>query len=258
MNRWISPAAVLSAVLLSACAGGNPQAQATTNESAVATAVEPSLRAAAATAEANNDWKGAVQHWRTLYSRHPEDKALALALARDLRYAGEAPLAADVIQQAIARQGRDPGLVAELGKAWLASGRQGLALKTLEEATVLAPGDWEAHSAYGVALDGSGRFAEARVAYDRALALSPDNPAVLNNLGLSQAMAGKLDDAVATLKKAEDQPQATMQVRQNLALLLTLQGDVAAADRIASRDLPPDIVRNNATFLHWLAANRSR
>jgi Flp pilus assembly protein TadD len=257
VNRWASAAVVLSPLLLSACAGGNPQA-ATSNEAAIATAVEPSLRAAAAAAEANNDWKGAVQHWRTLYSRHPEDKSLALALARDLRYAGEAPVAADVVQQAIARSGRDPALVAELGKAWLASGRQGLALKTLEEATTLAPGDWDVHSAYGVALDGSDRYAEAQAAYARALVLSPDNPVVLNNLGLSQAMAGKLDDAVATLKKAEDQPQASLQVRQNLALLLTLQGDVAAADRIASRGLPPEMVRNNAAFLHWLAANRSR
>lgn len=257
MNRWISAAVVLSPLWLVACAGSNPEA-ATRNENAVATAVEPSLRAAAATAEASNDWKGAAQHWRTLYSRHPEDKTIALALARDLRYAGDAPVAADVMQQAIARSGRDPALVAELGKAWLASGRQGLALKTLEEAATLAPDDWDVHSAYGVALDTSDRYAEAQVAYARALVLSPDNPVVLNNLGLSQAMAGKLDDAVATLKKAEDQPQATLQVRQNLALLLTLQGDVAAADRIASRGLPPEMLRNNTAFLHWLAANRSR
>ena len=244
-------------LLLSACAGGAPQSAAS-NEDAVAKAVEPSLRAAAATAEANNDWKGAVQHWRTLYSHHPEDKALALVLARDLRYAGEAPVAADLLQQVIARSGRDPALVAELGKAWLASGRESLALKTLEEATVLAPTAWDVHSAYGVALDSAARFAEAQAAYGRALALSPDNPEVLNNLGLSQAMAGNLADAVATLKTAEDQPRASMQVRQNLALLLTLQGDVDAADRIASKDLPPEIVRNNSAFLHWLAANRTR
>lgn len=245
-------------VLLSACAGGNAPQTTSADQSAVAKAVEPSLRAAAESAEANNDWKGAVQHRRTLYSHHPDDPATVLALARDLRYAGEAQTAADLLQQTIGQTGRDPALVAELGKAWLASGREGLALKTLEEATTLAPDAWDVHSAYGVALDSAARFDEAQAAYARALVLSPNNPVVLNNLGLSQAMAGRLADAVATLKTAEEQPQAGVQVRQNLALLLALQGDVGASDRIASRNLPPDVVRSNSAFLHWLAANRNR
>jgi len=256
MIARIFPAVMLSALLLSACAGGESRTAANANDDAVAKAVEPSLRAAAATAEANRDWKGAAQHWRTLYSRNPEDAALAVAFARDLRYAGETQVAADVLQQAIGRIGRDPALVAELGKAWLAEGRQGLALKTLEEATTLSPGAWDVHSAYGVALDGVERFDEAQAAYARALKLSPDNPVVLNNLGLSQAMAGRLDDAVATLQRAEEQPRADMQVRQNLALLLALKGDISAADRTATRDLPPEMVRGNAAYLRWLAANR--
>lgn len=252
--RALSYAAVVLSVLgLSACAGGDaPPA----DDAAVAKAVEPSLRAAAAAAEANNDWKGAAQHWRTLYVRHPDDKTLALALARNLRYAGETQAAADLLMQALDRGGRDPALVAELGKAWLALGRQGLALKTLEEAVALAPGDWSAQSAYGVALDGAGRYAEAQAAYGRALAAAPDNPEVLNNLALSQAMSGQLDAAVATIRLAAEQPRAGMQVRQNLALLLALKGDAAGADRAAARDLPPEMVRNNAAFLRWLAANR--
>lgn len=255
MIRRIAPAVILS-ILLSACAGDASQTTVTANEAAVAKAVEPSLRAAAAAAEANRDWKGAAQHWRTLYSRNPDDKALAVAFARDLRYAGEPQLASDVLQQAIARGGRDPALVGELGKAWLASGRHGLALKTLEEATTLSPDAWDVHSAYGVALDGVERFDEAQAAYGRALELSPDNPVVLNNLGLSQAMVGRLDEAVATLELAEEQPEADMQVRQNLALLLALKGDVSAADRAATRNLPPEMLRANSAYLRWLAANR--
>lgn len=252
MSRWSAVALVLAGLGLSACAGGG----AASPEDEVARAVEPSLRAAAAAAEAENDPKGAAQHWRTLYLRHPDDKTLALALARNLRYAGEAQAAADLMLEATERLGRDPVLVAELGKAWLAAGRQGLALKTLAAAAALAPGDWSVQSAHGVALDAAGRTAEAQAAYARALAVSPDNPEVLNNLALSQATDGRLDDAIATLRVADEQPRAGMQVRQNLALLLALRGDVAAAERAAPRDLPPEVTRENAAFLRWLAAHR--
>lgn len=255
MTRRASPAVVLFALLLSACAGGG--ANSADDASAVAKAVEPSLRAAATAAEAGNDWRGAAQHWRTLYLRSPDDKDLALSFTRALRYAGEPEAAADMAQQAISRIGRDPALVGELGKAWLAAGRHGLALKTLGEAATLSPDAWDVHSALGVALDGAGRFDEAQAAYSRALTLSPDNPTVLNNLGLSQAMAGRLGDGIATLKRADEQPRAGAQVRQNLALLLAFKGDVAGADRAQARDLPPEMVRNNQAFLHWLAANRT-
>lgn len=252
MKRWPFPVALL-ALLLSGCAGGGNDPMAADTDT-VAKAVEPSLRTAAATAEASRDWKGAAQHWRTLYARAPNDKGLALSLARALRYGGEAQQGADILLDATARLGRDPALVAELGKAWLAADRLGLALKTLEEARTLAPRDWEVHSALAVALDSAGRYPEAQAAYGRALDLSPDNPVVLNNLALSQAMAGRLDEAVATLTRAEDQPQAGPQIRQNLALLLALKGDAAGAERTAPKDLPPEMVRTNAAFLRWLAA----
>ncbi len=247
--------AVLVMLLLSGCAGGGPPADDT---DVIAKAVEPSLRAAAANAEANRDWTGAAHHWRTLYARSPGDKGLALSLARALRYGGEARQGADLLMEAIGRMGRDPALVAELGKAWLAADRVGLAIKTLEEARDLAPADWEAHSALGVALDSADRLDEAQAAYGRALELSPDNPVVLNNLALSQAMAGRLDEAVATMIRAGDQPQAGTQIRQNLALLLALKGDAAAAERAAARDLPPEMVRTNAAFLRWLAGEGRR
>jgi Flp pilus assembly protein TadD len=225
---------------------------------AVAKAVEPSVRAAAATAEANRDWKGAAHHWRTLYARNPEDKGLALSLARALRYAGQPQQGADLLQQAIARLGRNPALVTELAKCWLASDRTALALKTLEEAGRLAPNDWEVHSTHGVALDSTGRFAEAKAAYARALALSPENPAVLNNLALSQAMAGRLDQGIATLSRAQEQPEASLQTRQNLALLLALKGDAASAERMASKDLPPEMVRANLAYFRYLAGGVAR
>lgn len=244
----------LAPLLLAGCAGF-PALDAG-GDNALAKAVEPSLRQAALTAEAANDWKGATQHWRTLYQRNPGDKGVALSLARALRAAGQAQQAADLMQAELGRHGRDAGLVAELGKDYLAADRIGLALKHLEEARNLAPGDWEAHSALGVALDAATRYDDAAAAYAGALALSPDNPQVLNNLALSQALAGRLDEAVATLGRANEQPHSGPQIRQNLALLLALTGDAARAERMAAKDLPADMARANSAIYRTLAEGR--
>jgi Flp pilus assembly protein TadD len=239
-------------LLLAGCAGATME---TAGDDVIARAVEPSLRTAAASAEANNDWKGAAQHWGTLHQRHPEDSSISLSLARAWRYGGQEQQAADLIQGELARTGRSLGLLTELGKDYLAAERLGLALKTLEEARTKAPDNWDIHSAMGVALDASGRYGEAQAAYGRALELSPENPVVLNNLALSQAQSGQLDMAVETLRRANEHPGAGTQLRQNLALLLALKGDAPAAERLAAKDLPPDMVRTNAGIYRSLAGS---
>ncbi|EME68660.1 Flp pilus assembly protein TadD [Paramagnetospirillum caucaseum] len=247
-------AALPLALMLAACSvtGGGE------NGGAMSSAVEPSLRAAALAAEAGRDYRGAVQHLSTIYQRRPDDSGLGIALARNLRYSGQGQAAADLLQAHLARQGRDAEILLELGKDYLAADRTGLAIRTLEEARGMIPGNWEVHSTLGVALDSQGHAAEAQAAYARALEITPDNAAVLNNLGLSQALSGQLDAALATLARAADLPAATAQVRQNLALLLALKGDGAEAERLARRDLNPEQARINAEMLRALAAATRR
>lgn len=242
------------ALWLSACAvtGGGTEGGPATS------AVEPSLRAAALASEANRDYQGAVQHFSTLYQRRPDDNGLAVGLARNLRYSGQGQAAADLMQSHLARQGRQADSLLELGKDYLAADRAGLAIKMLEEARAMAPGNWEIHSTLGVALDAQGRAAEAQAAYAKALEITPDNAAVLNNLGLSQALSGQLDAALATMVRAADLPAATAQVRQNLALLLALKGEGAEAERMARRDLSPEQARTNTETLRALASAARR
>lgn len=247
------PRAIGLVLLLSGCAGMGGQ-----EERSVAQAVEPSLRAAAATAEANRDYKGAVQHLTTLYQRRDDDREIGISLARNLRYSGQPQSAADVMQGQLTRFPHDAGTLTELGKDYLAADRLSLAIKALDQAVTAAPDRWDAHMALAVALDSHGRAAEAQAAYARAQELSPDNPVVLNNLGLSLALAGKLDEAIATLGKAAELPAATAQVRQNLALLLALKGDSAQAEKLTRLDLPPDQARANGEILRALAGSAKR
>ena len=242
---------LLPAALLAGCASGSGSSR-----HDVADAVEPSLQAAATAAENNHDYAGAVQHLSTLYAHHPQDHALALALARNLRHAGQAQTAADLMQSLLAIKAGDADLQLELGKDYLAADRVGLAVKYLTQARAEAPKRWEILSVLGASLDTEGHTTEALAVLAEADRLSPDNPEILNNLGLCQAVAGQLPAAVDTLRRAADLPTANLQVRQNLALLLALNGDVARAETLTRHNLSKQEADSNvALYRQWAATN---
>jgi Flp pilus assembly protein TadD len=252
------PAIVGLAVLLGGCAQGSLAANTTPTASKQSSdeAVDASLKNAASAAELNHDYKGAVQHLNTLYQRHNGDRDISIALARNLRFSGQAQAAADVMQSGLNRFTDDVDMLIELGKDYLAVDRVNLAVKYLEKAKTIAPTRWEPVATLAVAYDTQGFSDQAIEAYKRADALSPDNPAILNNMGLSQALSGHLNQALATLNHAADLPNATAQVRQNLALLLALKGKSADAARLTGHDMPADSAKSNIEILKALAAAR--
>jgi Flp pilus assembly protein TadD len=243
-------ATVAAALLLAGCEGMGTNDQAKPDTAALQDA---QLRAAQQ-AEATFNYADAVSIYQGLYAAHPDDPDLALALARNQRFAGQPQNAIAMTTQLIGKQGRTAPLLTELGKAYLAADQDNLAMPTLLEAKGLAPNDWEILSTLGVAYDYQGNYADAREAYAQALIASPSNPTVLNNLALSQASSGDLDGAIATLQQAIDQPTASAQTRQNLALLMALKGDPDAAERLARKDLPPDVADNNNAYFRMISA----
>jgi Flp pilus assembly protein TadD len=80
---------------------------------------------------------------------------------------------------------------------------------------------------------------------------------VLSNLGLSYALSKNLRKAEATLRRAAARRPVDPRVRQNLALVVGLQGRFADAEAIARADLPPDEAAANVTYLRQLLAHRS-
>jgi Flp pilus assembly protein TadD len=244
MSKSISVAAFL---VLAACSSNSAK---TDKSDAV---IDNMARNAALTAENGRDYEAAAGNWNMLFQKHPDDPELALALARDLRRAGRHQQAIDVANGFLDRHGQQPALLGELGKDYLAADRLGLAERTLRVASAAAPQDWQVRSALGVTLDYQGNHAAAQEVYAQALAITPDNPVILNNLGLSQAQAGQLAAAKATLRRAADQPAATAQTRQNLALVEALSGNPEAAERLARQDLSPEMARANADYFKLLS-----
>ena len=72
----------------------------------------------------------------------------------------------------------------------------------LETADDPAKPDWRVISARGTVLAKQGSYREAIPLYERALSLAPDQPSILNNLALAQAMQGHADRAESLLRRA--------------------------------------------------------
>src|SRR6185312_10747399 len=87
--------------------------------------------------------------------------------------------------------------------------------------------------------------------------MHPDDPSILSNLGLSYALTNELKRAEQTLRKAVAQPGAAPKVRQNLALVIGLQGRFAEAEKIVSADLPQAEAEANIAYLRDMLAQHS-
>ena len=137
----------------------------------------------------------------------------------------------------------------ELGRAHIARGQAFYGIAALEQARGLAPNDWRPLSLLGVAYQQVRRADDARAAWNHALTLSPNNAEVLNNAAMAQMTGGDPAGAETLLRQAVGQPNATMQMRLNLAMALGLQNKIGEAEQIIRRDLPPEAADRN---LEWL------
>ncbi len=213
-------------------------------------AIDRSMRKVAESSQLTHDYVSAARHFESLYNKNPKDVDAALGLARNLRYAGTPKRAVMVLDRSLKTTPNNPHLLAEQGRALIASGNSQAAIPPLTQALKIGVGtdDWRTYSALGIAHDQLGRHDAARAAYDKARLISPENTTILNNLALSLAMSEQLDEAVGLLELAQKLPGTTAQVRQNLALLYGMRGDDRRAYELARLDLPEATARENVRF----------
>lgn len=183
------------------------------------------------------------------YAADSNDVSLALRYAQALRATNQKPQAVAVLQQAALRNPKNNAVLAAYGKSLADVGRFGEAAEVLQNAHTPARPDWRVLSAQGAVADQLGHHAEAQGFYDAALKIRPNDPVVLSNLGLSYMLARQLPEAEATLRLASGQPGADARVRQNLALVLGLQGRFADAEAVSRQDLPPEEAAANTASL---------
>jgi len=147
-------------------------------------------------------------------------------------------------------------VLGEYGRALADAGEYEQALDVFDRAHTPEQPDWRILSAQGAVLDQMGRHDEAQRHYLAALKITPDDPTVLSNLGLSYALSKNLKDAETTLRRAAVHQPVDPRVRQNLALVVGLQGRFAEAETIARADLPPDQAAANVAYLRQMLAHK--
>jgi Flp pilus assembly protein TadD len=202
------------------------------------------------------EWRSALETYGERYHANPGDAQAAIAYARALRATGQRAQAVAVLQQASIRNPKDMALLGAYGRALADAGQYPEALDALGRAHNPDNPDWRILNAQGAVLDQMGRYAEAQRHYSAALKIIPNEPAVLSNLGLSYALEKKLPLAETTLRRAAAAPNASPKVRQNLALVIGLQGRFAEAEKIAAADLPPDQAAANVNYLRQMLAQQ--
>ena len=234
--------ALAIAACLAGCAGMNP----------VETIGSLGSTAAAPVAEA--DGRRDADALGERYRANPGDVEAALRYAQALRAAGQRAQAVAVLEQASLHNPRNMELLGAYGRALADAGNYQQALDVLGRAHLPEHPDWRILSAQGAVLDQIGRHADAQRYYETALKIVPEEPTVLSNLGLSYALSKDLARAESTLRRAATGAHVDPRVRQNLALVIGLQGRFAEAETIARADLPPDEAAANVAYLRQMLA----
>ena len=197
-----------------------------------------------------------AEHLQSRYAQNPEDRTTALHYAQALRGLGQHAQAVAVLQGLAVKNPHDMPVLAAYGKALADAGRLQEAANVLERAHTPDRPSWSVLSAQGSVADQMGDHAAARGYYSAALKIVPNQPDVLSNLGLSYALEHKMPEAEQQLRLAADQPSADSRVRQNLALVLSLEGKYADAEQVSRRDMTPiDAAENVAQLKETIAGS---
>jgi Flp pilus assembly protein TadD len=210
-----------------------------------------------AAARAETDKRKSAEAWGKRYRANANDAEAAINYALALRGNGQRSQAVAVLEQASIHNPQHTGVLGAYGRALADAGHYKQALEVLGRAHTPERPDWRILSVQGAALDQMGRHEEAQRYYATALRIAPDEPSVLSNLGLSYALAKDLVRAESTLRRAATQSRAGSRVRQNLALVVGLQGRFSEAEGIARADRPSDEAGGNTAYLRQMLAQQN-
>lgn len=201
--------------------------------------------------------RGALASYGAAYDKNPKEKTIGLSYASALQMSGRNDQSLAVMQQVAIAHPDDRAVLAAYGKALAASGNLQKALETVRRAQTPDNPDWRLLSAEGAILDQIGQSPAARTLYRKALDIQPGEPSVLSNLGMSHLLANDLGTAESYLRQASSRPGADSRIRQNLALVVGLQGRFEEAQTIASAELSPEDAAANVAYLKQMLSQRN-
>ena len=195
-----------------------------------------------------------AESWGRRYDENPGEKVASINYARALRALTRYQQAVAVMESAAVKAPQDFDILAAYGKALADNGELAQAADVLSRSYTPDRPNWASMSAQGSVADRLGDHEQAQDLYLRALKIAPNEPNVLTNLGLSYALTKQLPLAEQTLRQAAAQPSADRRVRDNLALVLALEGKFAEAQKVNERDMSPQAAAANVAAVRQMIA----
>ncbi len=251
-GRVVAPAVIALTLGLGACAGGpGPFDFASMGEKPQQVAEAPSSQTP------QTDLQKATEYWGKQVEKNPRDAQAAINYTRNLKALGAKQQALSVIQQAHAANPTHKVIASEYGRLALELDQIAVAEKLLALADDPVQPDWKIMSARGTVLAKQGRYRDAIPLFERALAASPNQPSVLNNLALAHAMNGQAEKAEPMLRQAAADGTADPKVIQNLSLVLGLQGKHDDANGVIVRDAPAEEVADDARLVRDMVGTQT-
>jgi Flp pilus assembly protein TadD len=202
------------------------------------------------------DPRRSVEVYGERYRANPKDADAALRYGQALRATGQRSQAVAVLEQATISHPGNKALLAGYGRALADNGNFQQAFDVLTRSHSPDNPDWRILSVQGTVLDQLGRHDEARRYYESALKIVPEEPSVLSNLGLSYVLSRDLPKAEEALRRAYGSTRADARVRQNLGLVVGLQGRFAEAESIVKADLPAEEAAANVAYLKQMLSRK--
>ncbi|WP_354688069.1 tetratricopeptide repeat protein [Candidatus Liberibacter africanus] len=190
------------------------------------------------------------------YKRNTKNKMVGIVYADVLRRVGNNSQALAVMQQMAILYPRDQDVLAAYAKALANAGHLDEALDAVSRAQRPDIPDWKLVSAKASILAQMGEHSEALVEYEKALELSPNESSIVSNMAMSYLLIGDLKTAEEKLWYASKMVGSDSRVRQNLALVVGLQGRIQEAYSIASNELPPEEAKRNMEYLRSILSQK--
>jgi Flp pilus assembly protein TadD len=192
--------------------------------------------------------------WGKRYDGNPGEKVASINYARALRALTRYTEAAAVMETAAVKAPHDFEVLGAYGKSLADVGQLEQAKEVLASSYTPERPDWTIMSVQGAVADRLGDHQGAQTFYRSALKIAPGEPSVLSNLGLSYALTKQLPEAEAALREASASPRADARVRQNLALVLALEGKFAEAEQISRQDMTAQAASANVAAIQQMIA----
>ena len=148
--------------------------------------------------------------------------------------------AADLAEQALANDIRDPMLLNLVAWKLEEQGDFNASRQLLDEALALSPGDPSIIGAIGAVLRKQGKLSEALRQLDEAIRLDPTAAAPWLERGMALETGGSLEAAIASYRRASELDPQSASAFGGVAAVASRRGDLDVALRFAERALSLD------------------